>query len=122
MAAKTGMALYFKAPATLDLALAVDALSAALAAPYLVAGLANADATVAETVGLITDGRLSLADWSAVTRTKDLVPGARYYLSDLFPGELSLGCPTTAGSSVVSVGQGLSERTLEIEIDLIARL
>jgi hypothetical protein len=116
------MALYFKAPSILDLALAVDAPTPGVPAPYGVAGLANADATPGQAVGLISDGRLSELDWSAVVGAKDLVPGARYYLSDLNPGQLMLTCPTGAGFSVVSVGQALSERTLEVEINLIARL
>ena len=119
---KAGMAVYFKAPGVLDLALAVDAAPAAPAAPYQVVGLANAETSGGQAVGMTVDGQLSLTDWTAVVGAIDLVPGARYYLSARDPGQLVLSCPSGVGTSVVSVGQALSERTLEVEINLIARL
>lgn len=116
-----GSALYFITAGRLDLALAVDALAGA-PGPYLVAGLASADAIDGQMVGVVSDGQVSRADWSPVTGSHDLVPGARYYLSVTTPGMLQLACPSTTGSWVVCVGQAMSERALDVEINLIARI
>jgi hypothetical protein len=120
--AMTGMALYFTAPNTLDLAVGREPTVSGAPAPYMVVGLANADATTGQAVGLISDGQLSKVNWTDVVGARDLVPGARYYLSAVVPGMLQSSCPTAPGTIVVAVGQALSERALEVEINLIARL
>lgn len=120
-----GNALYFISGGRLDLAMGVDALAGAAAgapAPYMVAGLASADAIDGQMVGVVSDGQVSRADWSPVAGSRDLVPGARYYLSVATPGLLQLACPSTPGTWVVCVGQALSERALDVEINLIARI
>lgn len=120
-----GAPLYYTAPGRLDLALAADAPAGAAVgtpAPYLVAGLAADDARDGQMVGVVSDGQVSRTDWTPVLGVPDLVPGARYYLSEITAGKLTAQCPSTAGATVVCVGQALSERALEVEINLIARL
>jgi hypothetical protein len=121
-ACQVGMALFFTTPGKLDLALAMDATIPGQPAPYQVAGLASIDAVDGQLVGLISDGQISRADWTPVAGGPDLVPGARYYLSSSSAGWLQLACPSGVGATVVCVGQALSERVLEVEINLIARL
>lgn len=120
-----GNALYFISAGRLDLAMGVDAIAGAAAGappPYMVAGLASADASDGQMVGVVSDGQVSRADWSPVAGSRDLVPGARYYLSVATPGLLQLVCPSTPATWVVCVGQALSERALDVEINLIARI
>lgn len=119
--ARAGQPLYFKAPAVLDLAQAIDAPTGA-AHPYQVAGLAAIDANGGEQVGLITDGQVSLSDWNFVTGTSQLTVGTRYYLSQAAAGMLSETCPSAAGTTVISVGQAISPSTLEVEITFMVRL
>ena len=130
--AKAGMALYLSAPpatpgspVAVDLAVAIDALPvpgvATPPAPWRVVGLAGQEAVSGQLVGLVTDGQLALADWSAVTGTVSLTVGATYYLGDSIRGQLQDRCPTTAGSTVVSVGVATAPQILEVEINFIVR-
>jgi len=116
-----GMAVYFKAPGVLDLAQAIDATPPATGHPYEVAGLAASDASNGQIIALITDGQISLADWTRVAGTVALEVNKRYYLSDMTAGMLSLTCPSAAGSTVVCVGQAISQQTLDVEINLLVR-
>jgi hypothetical protein len=120
-----GNALYFRIPGHLDLAIGIDAAAGGVIGappPYMVAGLASADAIDGQLVGVVSDGQVSRADWSPVAGSHDLVPGARYYLSVGTPGMLQLACPSMPASWVVCVGQAVSERALEVELNLIARI
>lgn len=118
---RTGMALYFSSQTEVDLAVASDATGGG-ASPYLVAGLANMDAFNGQLVGLISDGQLTLGDWTQVTGAANLDTGKRYYLSNGHEGQVQPFCPTTPGSTVVCVGQAVSPLTLEVEIDVMVRL
>lgn len=116
------MAVFFTAAGAIDLAIAKDATAPATIHPYEVAGLAAADATNGQIIGLITDGQLSLADWVAVTGTATLEVNKRYYLSDMAAGMLTATCPASVGSTVVCVGQAVSQQTLDVEINLMVHL
>lgn len=113
--------MYFSGLTTLDLALALDG-AATGPHPYVVAGLASMDATAGQVVGFVSDGQVSLSDWSAVVGQKELVPGQRYYLSARNPGMLTSICPTAPGETVVSVGSAVSATQFEVEINLMVRL
>lgn len=118
-----GAALYFKAPGVLDLALAADSgVAGSRVHPYQVAGLAANTAVNGALVSLITDGQVTMADWTALVGTADLDVGQRYYLSELRLGGFSVTPPTALGATVVSVGQAISQRTLEVEINVMVRL
>jgi hypothetical protein len=120
--AKAGMAVYMPSPGNLDLAQATDASVAGTIHPYLVAGLAAADTTVGQSVNVLTDGQLSLSDWTLITGEATLRINQRYYLSDLMPGTMTFICPTRLGSTVVCLGQAVSQLTFEIEINLMVHL
>ena len=119
----TGMPLYYSAPNTLDLAQAIDSPTpGASAHPYQVAGLAASGVIAGAQVSLITDGQITLADWTPLIGKADLDVGQRYYLSATGAGLLSAKPPTAGKSTVVSVGQAISQRTLEVEINVMVRL
>lgn len=120
--AKAGMAVFFNGTGTIDLALAKDATAPATAHPYEVAGLLAADATNGQIVAVITDGQVSQADWLAVTGAAVLEVNKRYFLSDATPGMLTTTCPAAVGSTVVCVGQAISQQTLDVEVNLLVKL
>jgi hypothetical protein len=116
------MAVFFSGAGTIDLAIAKDAVVPATVHPYEVAGLAAADATTGQIIGVITDGQMSLSDWLPVTGTATLEVNKRYYLSDMAAGMLTTTCPAAVGSTVVCVGQAVSQQTLDVEINLMVHL
>lgn len=79
-------------------------------------GIAGVSVTVS------TDGRLSLADWSAVT-TEASVPLANtvYYLSTT-PGKITQTAPGVVGNVVTPVGRPTDPATLDAEIGLTVLL
>jgi hypothetical protein len=123
-----GMALYLVGDAYVSLAVAKESLADGLL-PYTPCGLALSDAIAEEAVTYISDGLITLWDWSNVADGTPeaggellLVPGRRYYLSDTTPGRMTLNCPSTPGSFAVSLGTALTPNVLEVEINLIARI
>lgn len=81
-----------------------------------VVGLATQAALSTHVVTYDAEGKLQLADWTAITGTATLTPGAYYYLSDATAGALTAVAPTTSGSYVVCVGKAISTVILDIEI------
>jgi len=105
-----GMAVYVVSEGHVDLAQA-DALATAGAI-----GLAHLD-VAASTVGTyITEGLVTRPDWTAVTGTANLTPGALYYLSTATAGALTSTAPTTTGDILVSIGRAASQDTLDVSI------
>jgi hypothetical protein len=109
-ACQPGQPLYLKPNGHLDLARADEFAIAR------VCGLAVEVGTPTVSVDYTPDGVLALTDWSAVTGTVSLLPGADYFLSPDTAGKLSTIAPTTSGQVVVAVGRALSTQKLEIEI------
>jgi hypothetical protein len=81
-----------------------------------VVGLTTKAALSTHVVTYDTEGKLQLTDWTAITGTATLTPGAFYYLSDATAGMLTTVAPTSGGSYVVCVGKAISTLILDIEI------
>lgn len=120
--APLGAPVYFKAPGVLALAQAVDATTPGDGAPHQAIGLLANVCGPGDAAGVIADGRLTRADWSAVMGAAALVSGERYYLSAVQAGQLRPVCPSTPGATVVALGQALDPQTIEVEINRIVRL
>lgn len=69
----------------------------------------------------LTDGTLTLEDWSGVVGSITLSVGALYYLSNL-PGKLTMTAPTLEGYYVIPIGRAVSQFVLDIEIGQAVRL
>lgn len=107
-----GQPLYVLANTHVDLAEADDVPQAR------VAGIANEDAVATTSVDYLTEGRITKADWTGVTGTALLTPGAVYYLGGL--GLLTTIAPTSG--FIVSCGRAINTTTFDIEISPPIRL
>lgn len=105
-----GQPVYVKANTHVDLAKA-DA-----AATCKVAGLATETKSTGHAVKYISDGKQTLADWTAIVGVAALTPGADYYLSKTTVGQLTTVAPLTVGEYVVRVGRAVSTTILDVEI------
>jgi hypothetical protein len=85
-------------------------------------GLVFADVDTGETACYITEGHITLADWSAVAGVVSLTPGSNYFLSTSAAGKIVAVAPTAQGDYVVRVGRATSGTTLDIEIGSPIRL
>ena len=65
----------------------------------------------------VTQGQLTLEDWSIVTNFLNLVPGRYYYLSNQ-KGKLTNIPPNQVGEILVIVGRAQTLNTLDIDIEL----
>lgn len=79
-----------------------------------VAGFLSAAYAAGETASVVTEGDLSLADWTDVAGTATLTPGATYYLHT--GGEIRVTPPETG--KLVVVGRAMTTLSLDIEINL----
>jgi hypothetical protein len=84
-------------------------------------GFATVDAEPTFSVNYATEGKLTLVDWTTVSGSASLVPGAAYYLSTAV-GKITSVPPSAAGAYVVRVGRAASSLTLDIEIEPSVRL
>ena len=75
--------------------------------------------TAATAIGFVpelTNNKITLADWTAITGAVSLSVGVRYFADPATPGKMTTTPPTTVGSCITSVGIALSTTTLDIEI------
>jgi hypothetical protein len=86
-----------------------------------VVGFAVTTADPSEVLSYITEGKLTLTDWTAVVGSAVLVPGSIYYLS-IVTGQISDTPPSVTGQYVVRTGRATSTLTLDIEIEPSVRL
>jgi len=86
-----------------------------------VAGLMINDTLVGVGGDYYTDYTLELADWSGITGSTDLVPGAIYFL-DSTPGKMTTTAPTADGYYVVKIGRAQNTKKFDIEIGPVIRL
>ena len=103
-----GQPLYIKASGHTGLACASGVASSAV-------GFAIADTQPTFSAEYVTEGKLTLTDWTAVAGTVALIPGAAYYLDGTVPGMITTIAP--AIGYVVRVGRATSPLTLDIEIE-----
>lgn len=110
-----GAPVYLSAADTVDLADA-SALSTAK-----VIGLAYAAASAGGAGTLVSEGIVSVANWTSVIGAASLTAGAEYYLSET-TGQLTTTAPTTAGACVVRVGIALSTTDFLVAIRVVVQL
>lgn len=106
-----GMPVYISAAGTVDKARAnADATSPVI-------GLVEV-ATIATTASgkILTDGIITVADWTSITGSATLTAGATYFLDAAVAGKLTATAPSTAGQSIVRVGTAIDTTTLEVSI------
>jgi len=108
--ADKGMVVYVTSAGTADLAKA-DA-----EATVGAVGMAAEDVLAGETKTYLTEGQVQKTDWSSVTGTTLLTPGAVYFLSESSAGMLTTTAPTAAGDFVLFAARALSTTTLDIEV------
>lgn len=80
-----------------------------------VVGLVAQDAAAGSTTTYRTEGAIERSDWTPITGTAELVPGAAYFLAGS-SGRLSTTAPTSSGQWITEVGKALSTRVLDLEI------
>jgi hypothetical protein len=83
-------------------------------------GLLFANIGIGGTATYMTEESITLADWTVITGTVSLTPGALYWLSNSVAGGLSDVAPTTG--YVVQIGRATSATTFDIEIEESIRL
>jgi len=108
--------IYLKASGHADLAQANAASTAGAI------GFAITAAEPSFAVDYVTEGKLTLADWTTIAGTAALVAGATYYLDAAGPGRITSAAPTAAGQYVVRLGRAASATTLDVEIEAPIRL
>lgn len=75
------------------------------------------DASIASTASgsVLTDGTITVADWTAIAGAPTLTAGSVYFL-DGVDGNITTIPPILAGSYVVRIGTAISTTTLEVSI------
>ena len=93
-------------------------LARASGAAAVVMGFAIVAVGPTETVRFLTEGKITLTDWTAIAGVPALTPGGIYYLDAVTAGRITNVPPSVLGQSVVHVGRAASTLTLDIEVDL----
>ena len=109
-----GQPVYVKVTSHVGLAAATDSIFGAI-------GFAITAGEPGFSMTYVTEGKLTLTDWTLVAGTSTLVPGSIYYLSTT-AGQITDVAPSGEGNYVVRVGAPASTLTLDIEIELFVRL
>lgn len=86
-----------------------------------VLGLAETSGNATDTINVLSSGIVTKADWTSVTGSASLTPGAVYYLSTS-AGQLTTTPPSGSGDAIVSCGLAITTTKLDIEINEIAVL
>ena len=75
------------------------------------------DASIASRASgsVLTDGTITVADWTAIAGASTLTAGSVYFL-DGVDGNITTTPPTLAGSYIVRIGTAISTTTLEVSI------
>ncbi|MDD5708292.1 MAG: hypothetical protein PHR35_20430 [Kiritimatiellae bacterium] len=111
-----GQPLYVKPTGHMDLACANDS------ATKGAVGFAVTAATPGFVVEYVTEGKLTLTDWTVIAGAAALEPGADYYLDATTAGRITKTAPSASGLYVVRLGRATSTLTLDIEIEPSVRL
>lgn len=82
-------------------------------------GLSTAQTGAGDTGAYTADGRITRADWSAITGTVTLTVGQMYYLSDV-PGKLQSAPP--ASGYQLGMGRAVYPDTLDVELGELIQL
>ncbi len=105
-----GHVVYISSDGHVDLALA-DAL-----ATSGVVGVAFEAVVATNTGEYVTEGPITLDDWTNVAGTEFLTPGSLYYLSKDTAGRITTTAPGDGGECVVLIGRATSATSLDIEL------
>jgi len=84
-------------------------------------GFATTSASANEAVIVLTEGSVTLVDWTAITGLAALVPGVHYYLSET-AGMMSPNPPTSDEAVVTRLGIALTTTKFDIEVNEVAIL
>lgn len=80
-------------------------------------GLAASDGEADSDVACTTNGQITLENWTPISGSPTLIPGATYYLHPLIAGTITTTPPTTTGQFVVPLGKALSPLTFGVKIE-----
>jgi hypothetical protein len=86
-----------------------------------VLGLVSVGASGGGTSTVLSEGIVTLSDWTSVVGTTELIPGAIYYLSTT-AGQMATVPPTGDSDIVVRLGIALTTDTIDIEVTNIVTL
>ena len=89
--------------------------NAAEAAAKAIGVVEDASIAYATSGSVLTDGAITVADWTAIAGASTLTAGSVYFL-DGVDGMITTTPPTLAGSYVVRIGTAISTTTLEVSI------
>ncbi len=106
-----GQPVYIKATGHAALAIA----DAAIPAGAIGFAITAAEATF--TVRYITEGKITLTDWTDIIGVSALTPGKVYYLDATTAGRITAVAPSVLSQYVVRVGRAASFQTFDIEVD-----
>ncbi len=81
-----------------------------------VIGLSIVNCNINENCIYITQGKLTLPDWSNVNGVKELEPGKYYYLSVLEKGKLTVVAPDS--NVIVGIGRAQNKDTLNVKLEV----
>ena len=106
-----GQPVYIKATGHAALAIADTAI------PAGAIGFAITAAEPTFTVRYITEGKITLTDWTTIIGSSALTPGKVYYLDATTAGRITAVAPLVLSQYVVRVGRAASFQTFDIEVD-----
>jgi hypothetical protein len=86
-----------------------------------VLGLVSVSASGGGTATVLSEGIVTLSDWTSIIGTTNLTPGAVYYLSTT-AGQMASTPPTGNSDIVVRLGIALTTDTIDIEVNNIVTL
>lgn len=87
-----------------------------------VAGLSVKEVMATESAEYISEGRITKADWTAITGTASLATGQNYYLDPDNPGQMTTTAPVAVGEYVMPLGKAQSTTVFDIEIGPLVKL
>jgi hypothetical protein len=107
-----GMVVYLSAADNVDIAKAN-----AIGTIKPIAGLVN-DASIAASASgyIVTDGPLTVSDWTAVVGGTTLTAGAEYFVSAATAGKLTATAPSASGNIVQKIGYAINTTTMMVRI------
>jgi hypothetical protein len=81
-----------------------------------VAGFSTTESGIGVACKYISEGEVHRDDWTAISGTVNLTPGAAYFL-DITLGKITRNAPVVPGQYVVRVGRAVSPLILDVEIE-----
>ncbi|MBW2562199.1 MAG: hypothetical protein JRE40_15275 [Deltaproteobacteria bacterium] len=79
-------------------------------------GICTLGATSGNTCEFLTEGVVSISDWTECIGSVSLTPGTLYFLDPSNAGQMVTVAPTTIGQTVVIVGRAVSAQILDLTV------